>query len=162
MRISKRVVTIFALLIALSVVLTSSPVAAGSCWTYKDKERKMSRKINRARAYRNLRRLRLDRHLSRVARVHNNAMISRRKLYHTPNLGRKVTRWNRLGENVGYGATVRSLHRSFMRSSGHRANILGRFRYVGIATRKAGGRMWTTVIFEHYRDPGTRLWMPSC
>jgi uncharacterized protein YkwD len=122
----------------------------------------MARKINRARTSRGLGRVRLDRHISRVARVHNNAMIQARSLFHTANLGRKVTRWTRLGENVGYGATVKSLHRAFMRSSGHRANILGRFRYIGVATRRAGGRLWTTIVFEHYRNPGTRLWMPSC
>jgi uncharacterized protein YkwD len=122
----------------------------------------MARKINNARTSRGLGKLRLDRHLSRVARVHTKAMTDTRQLFHTANLGSKVTRWTRLGENVGYGAGVKSLHRAFMRSSGHRANILGRFRYVGVATRKAGGRLWTTIVFEHYRDPGTRLSMPSC
>jgi uncharacterized protein YkwD len=162
MRIRRRVVLIATSLLAVSLVATSSPVSAGDCWTYKAKERKMAQKINRARSSRGLARLNLDRHLSRVARVHTNAMIESRTLFHTANLGRKVTRWNRLGENVGYGGTVKGLHRAFMRSSGHRANILGRFRHIGVATRRAGGRLWTTVVFEHYRDPGTRLWMPSC
>jgi uncharacterized protein YkwD len=162
MRASKRVVCWAASLLAFSILTTSSPVVAGSCWTYRDAEKRMAGKINRARNHRGLRRLRLDRHLSRVARVHTNAMIESRQLFHTSNLGRKVTRWNRLGENVGYGGSVTTLHRAFMRSSGHRANILGRFRYIGVATRRAAGRMWTTVVFEHYRDPGTRLWMPRC
>ena len=162
MRVSKRVVIVVASLLAVSIVVTSSPVAAGSCWDYKAKERRMARKINNARTSRGLGKLRLDRHLSRVARVHTKAMTDTRQLFHTANLGSKVTRWTRLGENVGYGAGVKSLHRAFMRSSGHRANILGRFRYVGVATRKAGGRLWTTIVFEHYRDPGTRLSMPSC
>jgi uncharacterized protein YkwD len=162
MRVSKRVVLIATSLLTVSIVTTSSPVSAGDCWNYKAKERKMAQKINRTRSSHNRRRVTLDRHLSRVARVHTNAMIKSRQLFHTSNLGRKVTRWNRLGENVGYGSTVTSLHRAFMRSSGHRANILGRFRHIGVATRKAGGRLWTTVVFEHYRDPGTRLWMPRC
>jgi uncharacterized protein YkwD len=162
MRVSRRVVIVVASLLAVSVVVTSSPVGAGSCWDYKAKERRMARKINRARTSRGLGRVRLDRHLSRVARAHTRAMVDSRKLFHTQNLGWKVTRWNRLGENVGYGATVKSLHRAFMRSSGHRANILGRFRHIGVATNKAGGRLWTTIVFEHRRDPGTRLSMPRC
>jgi uncharacterized protein YkwD len=73
MRVSKRVVIVVASLLAVSIVVTSSPVAAGSCWDYKTKERKMARKINYARASRGLGKLRLDRHLSRVARGHTRA-----------------------------------------------------------------------------------------
>ena len=162
MRASKRVVLFAAPLLTFAIVTTSSPVAAGSCWNYKGTEKKMARKINWARTHRGLARVSLDRHLSRVARVHTNAMINSRTLFHTHDLGRKVTRWNRLGENVGYGGSVKGLHRAFMRSSGHRANILGRFRHIGVATRRAGGRMWTTVVFESHRNPGTRLSMPRC
>jgi uncharacterized protein YkwD len=142
--------------------MSSSPIVAGSCWDYRGAEKKMGRKINRARTSHGRAKVRLDRHLSRVARMHTNAMANSRTLFHTRDLGRKVTRWNRLGENVGYGGSVTGLHRSFMRSSGHRANILGRFRHIGVATKWVGGRLWTTIVFEHYRNPGTRLRMPRC
>jgi uncharacterized protein YkwD len=162
MRTRRRVVTLAAATLVVSVLGGSSQVAAGECWNYKDAEKRMARTINRARASRGRAKLTLDRHLSRVARAHTYAMTKRRSLFHTANLGDKVTRWSSLGENVGYGGSVRGLHRAFMRSPGHRSNVLGRFRHVGVATRWAGGRLWTTVIFEHRRNPGTRLSMPSC
>ena len=73
-----------------------------------------------------------------------------------------MTRWSRLGENVAYGRTVGGMHRMFMRSAPHKANILGAYRHVGVAISRAHGRRWVTVIFEPRRDPGTRMDMPRC
>ena len=42
--------------------------------------------------------------------------------------------WQALGENVGVGLDANQLHDEFMASSGHRANILGDYNYVGIGT----------------------------
>ena len=91
------------------------------------------------------------------------AMIKKRLLHHTPNLGQRVTNWTMLGENVGYGGTVGSLHTTFMRSAPHKRNILTRqFKFVGVATKKAHGYLWVTVVFQATRNPGTTLQMPKC
>src|SRR5690606_33750489 len=50
-------------------------------------------------------------------------LASEGKLYHS-NLGDGMSGWCNLGENVGYGANVASIQDAYMRSSGHRANIL--------------------------------------
>jgi uncharacterized protein YkwD len=56
--------------------------------------------------------------------------------------------WNVIGENVGVGGTVRSVHRAFMSSSGHRRNILlPGYTRVGVGVVKSGGRVWVTEIF---------------
>jgi hypothetical protein len=55
--------------------------------------------------------------------------------------------WDRMGENVGRGQTPSSLHQAFMDSSGHRANILGDYNYVGIGTGTKDGYLYVTVIF---------------
>ncbi len=92
-------------------------------------------------------------------------MAKRHSLYHTSaeSLGRRVTRWRVLGENVGFGGDVRSLHKAFMESPAHRDNILfDRYRHVGVGVKRSGGLMWVTVVFEASKDPGTRLSMPSC
>lgn len=34
--------------------------------------------------------------------------------------------WRKLGENVGYGGDIGTVHNAYMNSSGHRANILDR------------------------------------
>ena len=162
MRARQSLVPLVASVLALTILLPASPASSGSCWTYSNKEKAFVRKINASRDNNGLRNLKPDRHLSRVARAHTNAMVRDWNLYHTPNLGGKVTRWNRLGENVGYGSRVGSLHRAFMASPGHRDNILGRYRWVGIGTRKVDGRLWVTVVFESRRDPGTTMWMPRC
>jgi uncharacterized protein YkwD len=109
--------------------------------------------------------LSLDPEASKVARKHTSEMVTKDFLHHTHSgtLSRRVTRWLILGENVGVGGSVRSLHRAFMASPAHKANILfGKFRHVGVGVRRSAGKMWVTVIFENRKDPGTRLRMPRC
>ena len=56
--------------------------------------------------------------------------------------------WQRLGENVGYGPTIASVHQGYMNSSGHRANILdSRFNYIGVGYAKSGNRVYTVQVF---------------
>lgn len=157
---------------ALSVLLLSSSVTtatAGSgnngCWNVRPKERGFARKINSARSNNSLGKLRLDPELSKAARVHTKEMVDQEFLFHTASdaLKRRVTEWNILGENVGVGSTVSSLHSAFMNSPAHRDNVLyGKFRHVGVGTRVIGGRLWVTVIFEAETNPGTSLNMPRC
>jgi uncharacterized protein YkwD len=135
------------------------------CWDYKRSERSFARKMNSVRRRKGRRGLRLDPELSKVARVHTTDMVQRNTLYHTSSssLRRRVVGWTTLGENVGVGNTVRSLHKAFMHSRYHRANILyRRFRFGGVGVKKKRGRMWVTVVFEARNNPGTRLRMPRC
>lgn len=55
-----------------------------------------------------------------------------------------------VGENVAYGfSTARSVHRAWMNSPGHRANILNRtYRRVGVGVaRSDGGSLYYAVVF---------------
>lgn len=136
------------------------PEHLAACFGFRKAERSFVRRHNIARRDRGLRALRSDIHLGKVARYHTREMTSRNSLYHTSStqLGRRVTRWSTLGENVGVGATVGSLFKAFMNSPGHRANILySRFNHIGVGTLRAHGRLWVTIIFEARNDPGTRL-----
>ncbi len=140
-------------------------LADSTCWDYKRTERKFARKMNKARVNNDKTRIRMDAELSRAARKHTWEMVGNDELYHTPStkLKRRVTNWTVLGENVGVGGDVDSLHKAFMNSPAHKANILySSFRHVGIGVLKRDGRMWVTVIFEATKNPGTRLWMPKC
>ncbi len=105
--------------------------------------------LNVHRRRHGLRRLRANAQLRRAATAHSRAMVRRRFFAHVgpagPGLVARVrsTRylagargWT-LGENIGYGrwpnACPAGMVRSWMRSSGHRANILRpNFRSVGI------------------------------
>lgn len=136
-----------------------------NCWTFKKTERGFARKMNAARADQGLGKLSLDPELSKVARVHTNEMIRKNELHHTSTeaLRKRVTSWVLLGENVGVGGSVSSLHQAFMNSPAHRDNILHlAYKHVGVGVRKANGRMWVTIVFEAISDPGTTLAMPRC
>jgi len=105
--------------------------------------------LNAQRRRHGLRRLRASAQLTRAATRHSRAMVLRRFFAHVapagPSLVSRVRRarylagaagWN-LGENIGYGrwpnGTPRSMVRSWMRSSGHRAVILRPgYRSVGV------------------------------
>jgi uncharacterized protein YkwD len=104
---------------------------------------------NKERARHGLPLLRENPRLRRAAAGHSEHMVSRRFFDHiSPGGTTMVDRIRRtgytsgarawsLGENIAWGsgslATAAQIHRSWMRSSGHRANILQRsFREIGI------------------------------
>ena len=145
----------------------AAPAAPGDnpCWVYKTSEKAFNRKMNVARTNAGAGKLQLDPELSKAARVHTREMVNRNELYHTPSdaLRNRVTNWIVLGENVGVGSTVASLHEAFMDSPAHRENIMNlTYKHVGIGVIVKNGRMWVTVIFEAVTDPGTTLAMPKC
>lgn len=59
--------------------------------------------------------------------------------------------WQALGENVGVGGSLESVHNALMSSSSHRANILSTtFNHMGVGvTRDGAGRYW--VVHEFAR-----------
>jgi uncharacterized protein YkwD len=143
------------LLLATLIPTTS---ASAACYSPGKRERRFASLINVARS--SVQDLRLDPELSKVAKVHTRAMVKENSLFHTPSdtLRRRVTNWTTLGENVGVGSTVTSLHEAFMNSPAHRDNILySSFRHVGVGVMREDGRMWVTVIFEARSDPGSPL-----
>ncbi len=75
-------------------------------------------------------------------------MMGTGSLSHNPNLSSVTASWDRLGENVGVGTSIASLHTAFMNSAGHRGNILGDYDYVGIAVvEETSSKLWITVVF---------------
>jgi uncharacterized protein YkwD len=144
-------------------VTATAQTKQGGCWEVKGAERGFARRINDVRGKRGM--LRLDPELSRAARLHSREMVKQDKLYHTPSdkLSKRVTNWTVLGENVGVGGDVQSLHDAFMASPAHADNVLfDSFRHMGVGTVKADGKLWVTVIFEAQTNPGTTLDMPRC
>lgn len=79
-------------------------------------------------------------------------LMAQGSLSHNPNLAAVTASWDKLGENVGVGATISSLHSAFMSSSSHRGNVLGDYTHVGIAVvEESPTRMWVTVVFMKAR-----------
>lgn len=156
MSVSRKYITAgLASILLISLIPAHS--ASASCYSPRRSERRFARLINRARTGTNLR---LDPQLSKAAKVHTREMVRSNSLHHTPSnvLRRRVTNWVELGENVGVGGTVRSLHIAFMNSPAHRDNILrSSYRYVGVGVKRRDGRMWVTVLFEARSNPGSPL-----
>lgn len=147
-------------LVLVSLVPATTAGAAGSgCNGMNATELAFKRRINSARGE-SRRRLWGDWDLNQVALKHTREMIARSKLYHTPEAAfrRRVTNWSMLGENVGVGGSVDSLHRAFMNSAPHRANVMSRsFNRIGVGALRRNGRLWVTIIFEARSNPGSPL-----
>ena len=165
LRISK---TISVSLIASCLLLVTAPVVygqrtgapsadqdmLGGGWSFNRVERCIMRKVNRARARHGLGRLSRDPQVGYVARKHARSMAAAGAIYHDGNMSSEITRWRRLGQNTGRAGSCRRAFRSFMRSSIHRANILGRWRHMGVGVDRRNGRVFVQQIFESRRDPG--------
>ena len=107
-------------------------------------------KINASRAANGLAALSVDGGLRNHARNHTQDMIDADEIYHSSSDELKAAAgsgWSKLGENVGRGGTVDSLHKAFMDSAGHKANILGDYNYAGIGTASSDGVLYVTVVF---------------
>jgi uncharacterized protein YkwD len=113
------------------------------------KEVRVFRMINSARNSRGLAPLALRDNLVRMARRHSSAMSRQNLLFHSACLSCRFPAgsWSALAENVGTGGSLRGVHRSMMRSAGHRQNLLGGFDAIGVGVVKRGGRFWVTEIF---------------
>lgn len=107
-------------------------------------------KANAERTSRGLRALVVKYDLTAVAARHSGRMASQSKLYHNPSLGSEVSGWQVVGENVGNGGTVDSIHRALMNSPAHRANILAaEYTEIGIGTvTDSRGVIWMTQVFR--------------
>jgi uncharacterized protein YkwD len=116
-----------------------------------DTERAMVRLVNRSRRNHGISGLNIAPGLSGAAHRHSARMARRGQLYHsclTCLLNGYGVSWRIAGENVGYGSTLRAIHRAMLRSTKHRANILRRgYRRIGIGVVRRNGRYWVTEIF---------------
>jgi len=142
---------LLALVVSALVVLTLLPSEASAAPA--DDEATDFALTNASRAAVGLGPLALDPTASNVARAWSQHMSATGVLAHNPNLASQVdqqvtSQWTLLGENVGVGATVTSLHNAFMNSAPHRANIMNSYNRIGIgAARDRLGQLWLTVIF---------------
>lgn len=166
-------VAIMAVLGTMMVPTTSHGATTDNgCWEYTRAERQFKNKANAERDDQGLNKLKLDPELSKVARRHTKDMIQANAkdpstgLFHSTSeqFHNRITNWTIVGENVGVGGNVDSLHVAFMDSQPHAANVLGDgYKYIGVgAKRDDSGRMWVTFIFEGSDNPGTTLRMPTC
>lgn len=138
------------LVVALAIIGLSASAGADS-----GSEQGFLSAINSERASQGLGSLKMDSGLQSHARKHTADMIAAGNIYHSSSNELKAAAgsgWSKLGENVGRGGTVSSLHQAFMDSAGHRANILGDYNYAGIGTDTKDGVLYVTVVFMKKGD----------
>jgi uncharacterized protein YkwD len=157
-----------AIVFAITSVVTLATPRAAAAWSdgtfSSSSERQLVALTNRSRAAAGLRSLRVDSTLTSVARWRSKDMIDRDYFSHDiPGYGsvfRKLDSkgycYRVAGENIGWntypdGDATAAIHRMFMDSSGHRANILGRaWEVIGVGAYKGsdGKKMWTVLFAD--------------
>lgn len=101
--------------------------------------------VDHAREWRGLPLYNLGRNLTAYAQDYAEALAKRQTLRHS-----KMEFWRGRcwGENIGFGETLRDIHRAFMASTQHRANILSQcYRRMGIGVVRVDGVFWVVQVF---------------
>ena len=126
--------------------------------------------VNKARAENCLQPLSLDDNLSSAAIVHSRDQAAMKVMSHVGSDGTRVDRrierygwkdkWQTVGENVavGYDEAL-SVTRAWLKSAGHRKNILGDFTHFGFGY-EANGKYWTQNFVKSRYATAKRL--PEC
>ena len=135
-----------AAVLALFLVLATGAVASASPAA----ESEFVALINETRAANGLAALSVHSDLVAGARSHTAEMVPTGSIFHSTSaeLSSVTSGWSVMGENVGKGPNPSVLHRAFMESPSHRANILGDWDLLGVgAAADPEGKLYVTVIF---------------
>ncbi len=158
MLIKKKIRMLFAVVfLCLAVVLPAAQARpAGTAAREASSEISLLAAVNAARSANGLRPLAVDAALTRVAQAHSARLLRVNTLSHGAfgtRLARSGARGPAYGENLAYGAgslaAARAIVASWLRSPGHRANLLRPgFRRIGIGARVGSfaGRGGTLVV----------------
>lgn len=125
------------------------PVAASTSTADPGIEQDFINRINQLRASKGLQQLQVDAELTAIGRRWADHM-SRNGLAHNPNFKNEVKQnWALLGENVGKGPDVPSIHKAFVDSPAHYKNLVEpRFEKIGVGVVVDGsGLIWTAHQF---------------
>ncbi len=157
-----------ALLFGISSVFAFAAPSATLAWSSESfsasSESELVALTNRSRASAGLKALKIDSRLTSVARWRSKDMIQRDYFSHSiPGYGKVWDKlhaigycYNVAGENIGWNnypddVATAAIHKMFMGSAGHRANILGKaWDVIGIGAYKGptGKKMWTVLFAD--------------
>lgn len=103
--------------------------------------------VNSVRAGQGLAPLAYDGSLTSYARWWAGEMAAANSLEHS-NISSLLGSWWTVGENVGVGPSVQSIHNALVASAGHYANIVGGYTHLGVGVAIDGeGRIWVAQVF---------------
>jgi uncharacterized protein YkwD len=132
----------YAAVTALVATLTLLTACLGSSQTTVLKEMNADRTANRLRA------LPTQADAQRKAQAWAEKLARENTLYHSKLSDGIKVNWCSLGENVGYGPSIASIEDAYMKSPGHRANILNtKWNGAGVGYARNGNRVFTVQVF---------------
>jgi uncharacterized protein YkwD/putative cell wall-binding protein len=158
-------------LLTAAAIVGAVPVSAGAAQDLTAEQQFVSL-VNAERNSLTLPSLRPVKDVRDVAYAWSTVMASERRMYHNPNYYNQFCCWTRAAENVGWTTVsdpndpaavkeaVERLHKAFMDSDGHRANIMNPlFDHVGIGVEVRenscpGGAYYTACLWatENFRQ----------
>ena len=140
------------------ILLCLVTVAAFAQGSLSQDESRLLALLNQEREKAGLPKLQWDSHLADAARLHTQKLVEHQDLSHQfsgePPLGERVgatgLRFNSVAENVGMAPTIDEIHKGFMVSPPHRANILSpKFNAVGFGIALSEGELYVTQNFAN-------------
>jgi hypothetical protein len=141
--------TLEALVTSMAVAAVLVVVPAGAALASPGAESAFVGRINGLRASRGLPSLQVHGELTGVARSWASHMADVGSISHNPSLASQVGGgWRKLGENVGTGGSVDSLHQAFVNSPGHYRNLVDpAYTHIGVGVVERNGVLWTAHVF---------------
>jgi len=105
--------------------------------------------LNQLRASKGLGPLSVDPALNGIASGWSDHMAAAGTISHNPNLASQApSNWQTLGENVGMGPSVQSIHDAFVASPHHYENLVNStYAYIGVAVTVSNGTIFVTEDF---------------
>jgi hypothetical protein len=147
-----RVVAVVALAAVALVLL--APAARAD--TVSDEARVLAL-LNQTRASAGIPALVVNPTMASVARSWAGTMAAAGTISHNPNLSTLVTGWTRLGENVGMGGSVDSVHQALLASPPHHQNMVdAAFNSVGVGVASNGASVFVVQTFAALATPVVR------
>lgn len=145
-RLMRRLVASATLLTASLVALPAASSPAGAADTAAASQ--FISLTNSLRASRGLPALSVDGTLTAKAQGWAQTMANAGSIFHSNLASGAPANWQRLGENVGRGGDVVSVHNAFVASPGHLANLVDPgFRYVGVGVVNVDGGIYVAEVF---------------
>jgi hypothetical protein len=137
----------------LAVTVTALPMVSATAGTIDDEAGFVSR-INALRASKGMPTLVVHPNLVEKARIWAQTMASAGKIWHSKLSDGITADWQKLGENVGMGGAVESLHNAFVASPKHYDNLVDPdFGYVGIGVVDVDGTTYVAEMFMKLDAP---------
>lgn len=140
----------------LPIAPTSSASAAvsTSCTgaTQSAVQKRILSAVNTARKNAGKKPMTLSTNMSRVAIAWSGKQAAANRMSHNPNYAQQIPPgWVRAAENVAFGYTPAKVTPAWLKSPGHRANILGKFNRIGIGVAcSSKGLPFYTQVFGAY------------